>query len=119
MNTPALRLTDVVRTHGGGDTLVHALRGVSMEVWPGELVAVMGPSGSGKSTLLNLAGALDRPTSGEVAIDGVTLNGLKPEQLAQLRGRGARFYFQHEFADVEILHAPDRWAVGAEICTPP
>ncbi|WP_298133813.1 ABC transporter ATP-binding protein [Micropruina sp.] len=114
MNTPALRLTDVVRTHGGGDTLVHALRGVSMEVWPGELVAVMGPSGSGKSTLLNLAGALDRPTGGEVAIDGVTLSGLKPEQLAQLRRRRVGVVFQ-SYNLIPALTAAENIALPLEL----
>ncbi len=114
MNTPALRLTDVVRTHGGGDTLVHALRGVSMEVWPGELVAVMGPSGSGKSTLLNLAGALDRPTGGEVAIDGVPLSGLKPEQLAQLRRRRVGVVFQ-SYNLIPALTAAENIALPLEL----
>ena len=114
MNTPALRLTDVVRTHGGGDTLVHALRGVSMEVWPGELVAVMGPSGSGESTLLNLAGALDRPTGGEVAIDGVTLSGLKPEQLAQLRRRRVGVVFQ-SYNLIPALTAAENIALPLEL----
>ncbi|MFT4218770.1 MAG: ABC transporter ATP-binding protein [Micropruina sp.] len=114
MNTPALRLTDIVRTHGSGETLVHALRGVSMEVWPGELVAVMGPSGSGKSTLLNLAGALDQPTSGQVTIDGVALSGLKPDQLAQLRRRRVGVVFQ-SYNLIPALTAAENIALPLEL----
>ncbi|NRQ33486.1 ABC transporter ATP-binding protein [Nonomuraea sp. NN258] len=84
----AVSLRDVTRTHGQ----VHALGGVSLEVAPGELVAVMGPSGSGKSTLLNLAGGLDRPTSGSVLIEGTDLSGVK--DLAALRRRSVGYVFQ-------------------------
>ncbi len=114
MTAPALRLTDIIRTHGSGETLVHALRGVSMEVWPGELVAVMGPSGSGKSTLLNLAGALDQPTSGQVTIDGVVLSGLKPEQLAQLRRRRVGVVFQ-SYNLIPALTAAENIALPLEL----
>ena len=94
MTAPVLRLVEVSRVHGDGETAVHALREVSMQVAAGELVAVMGPSGSGKSTLLNLAGALDRPTSGEVEIDGTRLGRLKPQELAALRRRRVGVVFQ-------------------------
>ena len=89
-----LELRDVTRVHGSGGTAVHALRGVSLAVAPGELVAVMGPSGSGKSTLLTLAGGLDSPTGGEVLVEGVALGGLRRKALAALRRRSVGYVFQ-------------------------
>ena len=83
--SPHVVISDVTRVHGSGETAVTALAGVSLEIHPGELVAVMGPSGSGKSTLLNVAGGLDRPTSGTVSIGGDTLTDLGPRDLAKLR----------------------------------
>ena len=94
MNEPILRMVDVTRTHGDGETQVHALRGVSLDVHPGELVAVMGPSGSGKSTLLNLAGGLDKATSGSVFIEGDEIGSLNANQLASMRRRRVGFVFQ-------------------------
>src|SRR5262245_44390635 len=89
-----LELRHVHRVHGRGDTAVHALRGVSLRVDPGELVAVMGPSGSGKSTLLNLAGGLDAPTRGEVVVAGLVLGTLNRRQLAAVRRRRVGYVFQ-------------------------
>ncbi|MFG2046268.1 ABC transporter ATP-binding protein [Micromonospora sp. NPDC048935] len=89
-----LELRAVHRTHGAGPAAVHALRGVSLVVRPGELVAVMGPSGSGKSTLLALAGGLDRPTHGEVRVEGQPLGALDRRGLAQLRRRRIGYIFQ-------------------------
>jgi putative ABC transport system ATP-binding protein len=89
-----LDLRDVHRVHGSGETAVHALRGVTLTVEPGELVAVMGPSGSGKSTLLNLAGGLDRSSRGEVAVDGTVLGRCGRRALAELRRRRIGYVFQ-------------------------
>ena len=77
---------------GGG--LVEALRGVSLAVGPGELVAIMGPSGSGKSTLLQLLGGLDRPTSGDVVLEGETISALGDEAATRLRRDRTGFVFQ-------------------------
>jgi putative ABC transport system ATP-binding protein len=89
-----LELRDVHRVHGSGETAVHALAGVTLTVAAGELVAVMGPSGSGKSTLLNLAGGLDRPTEGEVFVDGTALGRASRRALAALRRRRVGYVFQ-------------------------
>ncbi|MFI7574961.1 ABC transporter ATP-binding protein [Micromonospora sp. NPDC049497] len=89
-----LDVRDVHRTHGAGPAAVHALRGVSLTVAPGELVAVMGPSGSGKSTLLALAGGLDSPSAGQVVVDGQVLGDLDRRRLARLRRRRVGYIFQ-------------------------
>jgi putative ABC transport system ATP-binding protein len=90
-----LSLENVTRTHGAGTAVpVHALRGVSLDVRVGELVAVMGPSGSGKSSLLHAAGGLDVPTSGDVVIDGVSVVGLSIRSRARLRRRSVGYVFQ-------------------------
>ena len=94
MTEPVLELREVTRVHGTGAAEVHALRGVSLTVAPGELVAVMGPSGSGKTTLLNLAGGLDAPTTGEVVVEGVVLGRLSRRELARLRRRSVGYVFQ-------------------------
>jgi putative ABC transport system ATP-binding protein len=89
-----LELREVVRIHGKGEHAVHALRGVTLSVAPGEFVAVMGPSGSGKSTLLNLAGGLDAPTSGQIVVEGSVLGTLNRKQLAAVRRRRVGYVFQ-------------------------
>ena len=92
----AVRLAarDLSRRYGAGDTAVHALRGVSVTVAEGELTAVMGPSGSGKSTLMHLLAGLDRPTAGEVWIDGTAIGALGDGELTQLRRDHIGFVFQ-------------------------
>ena len=109
-----LELREVQRVHGTGDTAVHALRGVSLSVEPGELVAVMGPSGSGKSTLLNLAGGLDRPTAGTVLVEGTDLGGLSRAELAAVRRRSVGYVFQ-EFNLIPALTAAENVALPREL----
>jgi putative ABC transport system ATP-binding protein len=93
-----LELREVAKTYGAGDgTPVHALRGVSLAVAEGELLAIVGPSGSGKSTLLYLIGTLERPTSGVVSITGLDVAALSDQQLAALRARAIGFVFQQFF----------------------
>jgi len=87
-------LESVERAYPRGGTTVHALRGVSLSISPGELVAVEGPSGSGKSTLLQLLGAMDTPTAGRVDFDGTPLAQAKDKQLTALRRDAIGFVFQ-------------------------
>jgi putative ABC transport system ATP-binding protein len=93
---------------------VHALRGVSLSVQSGELVAVMGPSGSGKSTLLTIAGGLDSPTAGTVTIEGIVLGSLNRRQLAQLRRRSIGYVFQ-DFNLIPALTAAENVALPREL----
>jgi putative ABC transport system ATP-binding protein len=93
-HAPVLVLDAVSRIHGSGETAVTALDRATLTVERGELVAVMGPSGSGKSSLLNLAGGLDRATSGTVTVDGIRLDSLDAKGLARLRRRSVGFVFQ-------------------------
>ncbi|HEY5660430.1 MAG TPA: ABC transporter ATP-binding protein [Gaiellaceae bacterium] len=85
---------DLTRRYGEGDTAVDALRGVSLDVSRGELLAVMGPSGSGKSTLMHILAGLDRPTSGEVTIAGTEISKLNDNDLTKLRREHIGFVFQ-------------------------
>jgi putative ABC transport system ATP-binding protein len=89
-----LSVRELHRDYRMGARVVHALRGVSFEVEAGTFLAVMGPSGSGKSTLLHLVGALDRPSSGAISIDGVALSELDDRELTLLRRRKLGFIFQ-------------------------
>jgi len=90
----AIETVDLLKTYVTGAVEYPALRGVNLRVARGEYVAIVGPSGSGKTTLLNLIGALDKPTEGEVYIDGIPISKLDHNQLAELRGKKIGFVFQ-------------------------
>lgn len=90
-----LQTRNLKKYYGKGETQVHALDGVDLEIEAGKFVAVVGTSGSGKSTLLNMLGGLDTPTSGTVTIGNTELSGLKEEQLTVFRRRRIGFIFQN------------------------
>jgi putative ABC transport system ATP-binding protein len=90
----ALETRELTKVFGSGDTAVRALDGVSIEIGAGEMVAMMGPSGSGKSTLLHLLGALESPTSGEIALAGQRYDGLRDRELTRIRRDRIGFVFQ-------------------------
>jgi putative ABC transport system ATP-binding protein len=91
---PIIRLIDVRRVYAMGALDVPALDGVSLDVRPGEFVAIVGPSGSGKSTIMNILGCLDRPTAGTYELAGTPVAGLDDDGLARLRSRTIGFVFQ-------------------------
>jgi putative ABC transport system ATP-binding protein len=102
--------TNLTKVYGSGDMAVRALDNVSLQVEPGEFVAVMGPSGCGKSTLLHLLGGLDRPTSGSVTIDGHNLSDLSDDKLTELRRHKVGFIFQF-FNLIPVLNAVENAAL--------
>ena len=91
---PAIELIDVTKVYRSRQKDYPAIKGISLKIEKGELAAIVGPSGSGKSTLLNLVGALDRPTSGRVLIDGVDLRKLSEDNLALLRNIKIGYIYQ-------------------------
>jgi lipoprotein-releasing system ATP-binding protein len=108
---PIVRASRLAKTYGTGERAVRVFADLELSVSPGERVAIVGPSGSGKSSLLHLLGALDRPTSGTVEVDGSELGGLSDAGRARFRGRSVGFIYQFhrllpEFTALENVMMP-------------
>ena len=122
MSPSVVQLSDIRRTYITGELEVHAVRGISLDIRPGEFIAIMGASGSGKSTLMNTLGCLDRPTSGTYLLDGVDVASLDREARADLRNQKLGFVFQGfnllartsalENVELPMLYAPTRVQAG-------
>ncbi|MGE0001360.1 MAG: ABC transporter ATP-binding protein [Fimbriimonadaceae bacterium] len=94
MSEPIIRVTGLSKDYVMGPTIVRALRQVDLEIMPGEFVAIMGPSGSGKSTFMNMVGCLDRPSAGNLWLNGKEISLLGDNELAEIRNRYVGFVFQ-------------------------
>jgi putative ABC transport system ATP-binding protein len=94
MEKTIIEVKNLKKDYYVGEVTVHALKGIDFSIKPGEFVAILGASGSGKSTMLNILGCLDKSTGGEYKLDGVIVNGMKKNDLAELRNRKLGFVFQ-------------------------
>ena len=94
MRQPVIHASNITRELKLGAHIVHALRGVNLDIYPNEMVGIIGPSGSGKSTLLGIIGGLDSPTDGSIAIDGVDVTRMSEGQLTDIRNQKIGFVFQ-------------------------
>ncbi|MCY4018851.1 MAG: ABC transporter ATP-binding protein [Chloroflexi bacterium] len=118
MPQPVIRATNITRNLKLGSHLVHALRGVNLEILPKEMVGIIGPSGSGKSTLLGIIGGLDSPTDGRIEIDGVDITRMSENQLTDIRNRKIGFIFQF-FNLIPTLTALENVALPIEFAQVP
>ena len=111
---PAIRVTDLTKSIDTGTHRVDILKGITLDVPPGQFVAIMGASGSGKSTLLGLLAGLDAPTSGRVVLDGEDITDLEEDDLARVRGRKIGFVFQ-SYQLIPTLTAEENVLLPAEL----
>ena len=109
-----IQLEDLSRTYGEGPTAVHALRGASLDITPGQFVVILGPSGSGKTTLLNLIGSIDEPTSGSIRVGGIDLGSLDDGGRIEYRRTTVGFIFQF-FNLIPTLTAGENVELIAEL----
>lgn len=116
--TAIIQLKNLVKTYVLGDTTIRALDGVDLDIFQGEMIAIMGPSGSGKSTMMNILGCLDRPDSGSYILDGNDVSRMSRNRLAEVRNRKIGFVFQSfnllprisaiENVELPLLYAGER-----------
>jgi putative ABC transport system ATP-binding protein len=113
-----LKVSDLYKTYGSGDTEVHALAGMDFSVEEGELVMVVGPSGSGKTTLLNMIGGMDTPTSGQIILDETEIHSMDERKLTYYRRLDIGFVFQF-YNLVQNLTALENVELASQICPEP